>query len=225
MRYPGGKGKSFQHIINLMPLHDVYIETHLGGGAVIRHKRPAKVNIGVEADAAVLKLWQAKLDLDIKLLHARAEDFLAEYDFTGRELLYVDPPYVADTRRQARVYRYDYSNEDHERLLRILVNLPCMILISGYDNPLYNALLHGWNKRTFRAKTHTDVREETLWFNYAPPIQLHDNRYLGSNFRERQGAKRRLERLQERVNAMNPCERAAFASWLYDTYPLQELKA
>ena len=57
MRYPGGKGKTYQHIINLMPSHDVYIETHLGSGAVMRHKKPAKKNIGIDADASVLASW------------------------------------------------------------------------------------------------------------------------------------------------------------------------
>ena len=36
MTYPGGKGGNgfYQKIINLIPPHDVYIETHLGGGAI-----------------------------------------------------------------------------------------------------------------------------------------------------------------------------------------------
>ncbi len=33
-----------------MPPHAVYIESHLGGGAVITHKREAKRNIGIEID-------------------------------------------------------------------------------------------------------------------------------------------------------------------------------
>lgn len=48
MNYPGGKGLSFKKFINLMPPHDVYIETHLGGGSIIRKKRPAKRNITIE---------------------------------------------------------------------------------------------------------------------------------------------------------------------------------
>ena len=43
MKYLGGKGQTFQKLINLMPPHDVYIETHLGGGAVIRNKKPANL--------------------------------------------------------------------------------------------------------------------------------------------------------------------------------------
>ena len=47
MRYPGGKGKCYQHIINVLPPHPTYIETHLGGGAVLLHKKPARMSVGV----------------------------------------------------------------------------------------------------------------------------------------------------------------------------------
>lgn len=225
MRYPGGKGKTYQHIINLMPPHDVYIETHLGGGAVIRHKKPAQKNIGIDADPSVIASWEQSPNIKIDMVHARAEDFLAKYDFTGRELLYVDPPYFPETRCRAKVYRCDYEVEDHINLLHLLRSLPCMVLISGYDNVLYNETLNGWSKRTFQAKTHVDVRVETLWFNYEAPRLLHDSRYLGANFRQRQDSKRRLERLKEKVGAMDPCERAAFTSWLFEEYPLGEYRS
>ena len=35
MRYDGGKGACYRQLINLMPPHRRYVETHLGGGAVI----------------------------------------------------------------------------------------------------------------------------------------------------------------------------------------------
>lgn len=223
MRYPGGKGKTYQHVINLMPPHDVYIETHLGGGAVMRHKKAACVNIGVDIDGRVHEMW-ASAD-GVRLVQARAEDFLATYEFTGRELLYVDPPYFPDARRRERVYRHDYDADDHAKLLSLLLRLPCMVLISGYASQLYDTALAGWNRRTFRAKTHVDVREEVLWFNYPPPGELHDTRYLGAGFRERQSTKRRLERLKSKVTAMEPRERAAFAAWLHETFPRMEQPA
>lgn len=221
MRYPGGKGKTYQHVINVMPPHRVYIETHLGGGAVMRHKLPAERNIGIDADPKVVIAWPIQEAPHVDLVHGTAEDFLAEYEFRGDELVYSDPPYHPETRRQARVYNLDYTIDDHERLISILISLPCMVILSGYANDLYSTMLSGWRTRTFRAKTHTNSREETLWCNFDPPRVLHDSRYLGNNYRGRQAIKRRLQRLQDKVARMDPLERAAFSQWLNNMYPCE----
>lgn len=57
--YPGGKGGAgtYQAIINQQPPHAVYIEPFLGHGGVLRRKRPAAKNIGVDLDAAVIARW------------------------------------------------------------------------------------------------------------------------------------------------------------------------
>ncbi len=219
MRYPGGKGKCYQHVINLMPPHRVYIETHLGGGAVLRNKKPAERNIGIELDARVIDVWRAQSLPDFELIHGRAEDYLNQFAFRGDELVYVDPPYLPSTRRRTRVYAHDYSQLDHVRLVELLVKLPCKVILSGYANQLYAEVLWKWHQRTFDAKTHTDVRTETLWLNYEPPVTLHDVSFLGDNFRDREVRKRRLQRLQERLAHMDPTERAAIAQWLRESYP------
>lgn len=222
MRYPGGKGKTYQHVINLMPPHRVYIETHLGGGSVLRQKLPADLNIGIDVDERALALWSPVDGSNLQLLCARAEDFLRSYEFVGDELVYIDPPYHPATRRQERVYRHDYSEQDHLQLLELVGALPCMVILSGYANPAYAEALGNWRSSTFRSKTHADVRTETLWFNFEPPTVLHDPRYLGGGFREREAAKRRGQRLRDKVHRMDPRERAAFARWLHETYPLTQ---
>lgn len=222
MKYPGGKGKTYQHIINLMPAHRVYMETHLGGGAVMRNKLPAARNIGIDADARAIAAWSLAPMPGVEVLCKRAEEFLETYEFQGDELVYVDPPYHPATRRQERVYRLDYTQEDHERLAMLLRELPCMVILSGYANPVYECVLTDWRTRTFQAKTHTDVRTETLWFNFEPPKQLHDSRYVGIDFRERQTIRRRLSRLQERIARMDAVERSAFIQWLNEAYPMAE---
>lgn len=185
----------------------------------MRHKLSAVRNIGIDADPKVVSGWHARKMPGIELVCGRAEDFLARYDFRGDELVYSDPPYHPHTRRRARVYTHDYTVEDHERLLVLLTSLPCMVILSGYANPLYSSALSGWRRRTFQAKTHAGIREETLWFNFEPPQVLHDSRYLGNNFRERQSMKRRVHRLQDKVRRMPAIERTAFTQWLRETYP------
>jgi DNA adenine methylase len=221
MRYPGGKGKTYQHLINLMPPHEVYIETHLGGGAVLRNKRPASRNIAIDLDLRPLQAWTPVPRLDVELVHGRAEDYLAVFQFSGEELVFCDPPFHPSTRRRKNVYTFDYTVEDHERLLALLMNLPCKVMLSGYDNPLYDSTLAVWNQHTFAAKTHTGLRQETVWFNFEPPHHLHDSRYIGSNFRDRQCAKRRMQRLQNKFASMDPVERAAFMQWLHEAYAPQ----
>lgn len=63
MGYPGGKsGPGVYHrLINLMPPHYTYVEPFLGGGAVMRLKRPARYNIGVDLDAAVIRQWRSRI--------------------------------------------------------------------------------------------------------------------------------------------------------------------
>ncbi|MCL0039873.1 hypothetical protein M1N02_00190, partial [Thermodesulfovibrionales bacterium] len=78
MHYPGGKGRYgiYQKIINLMPPHEVYIETHLGGGGVMRNKRPATRNIGIELDPKTIQLWNNYNGINIELIQADAAAYL-----------------------------------------------------------------------------------------------------------------------------------------------------
>ena len=218
MRYPGGKGKCYQRLINLMPPHQTYIESHLGGGAVMRNKRAAQRNIGLDIDAKVIELWQSELSGTCELHQVDAVSFLEGYAFEGEELVYVDPPYVPETRRREKVYRCDYSEADHTRLLHCLVALPCNVMLSGYDCDLYNQELVGWRKVSFPAKTHVEMREEVVWMNFAPPSRLHDTRYLGETFRDRQTIQRRQTRLRNRIESLDPIERHELLQWMQELY-------
>ena len=207
MSYPGGKGKCYQRLINLMPPHQTYIESHLGSGAVLKNKRPAQINIGIDADERVIATWRQSAPAWCSLVHGDAAMFLAQYPFTGKELVYADPPYVIETRRRARIYRCEYTDADHVRLLDVLTVLPCMVMLSGYENPMYGERLTGWRKVTFSANTQVGVREECVWTNFPEPTVLHDAAFLGATFRERQTVRRRHQRLVDRFERMDPAER------------------
>jgi site-specific DNA-adenine methylase len=211
MRYPGGKGTCFQKLINLMPPHQVYIETHLGGGSVMRHKRPASSNIGIEKDPRIIALWENNQPLSFKLVNDDATNFLKSYNFTGKELLYCDPPYLQSTRksRGRKMYTYDYSVHDHIILLQLLRSLPCMVMISGYESDLYKEMLKDWHTHTFEYVCHNGMGIEWLWMNYPTPTELHDYRYLGHNFRERERIKKKTERWLSNLKNMPVLERHA----------------
>lgn len=61
MKYFGGKGGSgvYQRIISLMPPHRLYIEPFLGGGAILRMKRPAHQSIGIDLNGLVISSFPA----------------------------------------------------------------------------------------------------------------------------------------------------------------------
>jgi DNA adenine methylase len=210
MKYLGGKGQTFQKLINLMPPHDVYIETHLGGGAVIRNKKPAKRNIGLEIDPKVIEMWSDEEKRGLLIIQADAVNYLKSYKFTNNELIYCDPPYLRETRRRKRkFYKFEYSFEQHVELLEVIKALPCMVMISGYESDLYKEMLKGWHIHTFQAKTSVGVATEWLWMNYPPPSQLHDYRFLGDNFRQRERLKKKKENWVSRLKSMPVLERQA----------------
>ncbi len=128
-----------------MPPHGTYIETHLGGGAVLRHKRPARRTIGIDLDPAVIEAWRQDNHDGIELVCGDALAFLQGFPFTGAEMVYADPPYLMETCRSGPLYRYETTTEQHRELLDCLQILPCKVMISGYWSALYEKALKSGN--------------------------------------------------------------------------------
>lgn len=57
-------------------------------------------------------------------------------------------------------------------------------------------------------------RTEYLWMNYSEPTALHDYRYLGNDYRERENIKRKQKRWRARWQSMNRLERQAILAEL-----------
>lgn len=218
MRYDGGKGAMgvAQWIINQIPPHRVYIEPFLGGGAVLRTKAPAGSSIAIERDTRALALWKGFHLPDLHIIHGDALTWLKKFRPEGDEFIYCDPPYLRGTRiGAAPIYRYELTDSDHERLLIRLIALRCSIAISGYASAMYSRILAGWRVSTFLAtKRNHERAEEHLWMNYPEPIALHDYRYLGANFRERERIKRQKLRWARRLQAMSVLQRRALMATL-----------
>lgn len=215
MRYPGGKGRAYPRLINLMPQHRIYIETHLGGGAVLRNKRPAERSIGIEIDPRVVAAWRERPPPvpNLQIVEGDALAFLRQHTFAGDELVYADPPYLRATRRaRGRFYRYDYDDDDHVALLDALRTLPCAVMLSGYPSDLYSRVLVDWKTHVLPVATQAGLTTETLWCNFEQPEQLHDHRFVGDDFRDRERVRRRVNRWLGRLERMEPNERNAVIS-------------
>jgi site-specific DNA-adenine methylase len=218
MNYPGGKNGAgvYQQIINQMPPHELYIEAFLGSGAVLRNKRPAPGSIAIDLDAdALIAFCDETAPPDLTVINADTISWLEGQDtfadVPARTLIYCDPPYVRTSRRSPRdIYRFEMTDEQHARLLTVLKSLDCMVMISGYWSELYAIELADWRTVTYQTMTRGGkIATEYLWMNYPQPIELHDYRFLGNNFRERERIKRRKTRWLSRLKRMEPIERYA----------------
>lgn len=80
------------------------------------------------------------------------EDALAVIDRYDSEnaILYCDPPYLEETRKDGG-YAFEYSDDDHLRLLARLKISPGYVAISGYAHPIYAEALEsqGWERHDF----------------------------------------------------------------------------
>lgn len=84
--------------------------------------------------------------------------------------VYIDPPYLQNTRKKY-LYNHELTDERHVELLEVLLKSDCKIMISGYDNPLYDEKLSGWHKAKKNTTAERSVkRTETLWMNYKEEV-------------------------------------------------------
>jgi DNA adenine methylase len=101
-----------------------------------------------------------------------ALDVISEYDGLDTRF-YFDPPYLPSTRTaRQKVFAYDMTHEDHERLLATITRCRGKVAISGYANALYDKTLAGWQRIEFNLPNHSAQgktkarRTEVLWLNY-----------------------------------------------------------
>lgn len=107
----------------------------------------------------------------VDFVHADAFDWLDLLD-DHDTLTYCDPPYVHGNRTCTKLYGHEMVDWEHCRLLRLLGDLNGKVLVSGYDHPIYQHWLEGWDIDIKAVVLHaagaTEVttRTEYLWANY-----------------------------------------------------------
>ena len=126
--------------------------------------------------------FNAIQDLDrlkdrIKNVQIECRDFrevLKRYD-SEETLFYCDPPYVLETRKEKKVYRYEMTDEDHKDLVGMLLKVKGKVMLSGYRNEIYEVLEKaGWERRDYEVYLcadnpklcgKRDKRVESLWLS------------------------------------------------------------
>lgn len=228
--YPGGKGSdgTYQNLINFIPPHDVYIDGCLGNSELAIRIKPATFQIGVDIDPDVITAWEQTEGHNLQLHHGSILDFLKNPVLTllpGRIFIYLDPPYPFEARRGGAkpLYRHEMTEADQLALLKTITSMgstihgqPIMIMISSYENALYNNYLKNWLRHSFPGKSRRGGTTETIYMNYAPPVELHDYQYLGRNFSDRQRIKKKIARHVSRLMETPVLERQAILQNLND---------
>lgn len=200
--YIGGKASAgvYHRIIGNMPPHSVYVEPFFGSGAVFWHKRRAEKNIVIDRRADLI----AKIDAEtgVNAICGDALSILPTLTLPADAVVYCDPPYVLSTRKNRRYYEFEMSDDEHEHLLKILTGFQCRVILSGYRCELYGSYLQNWRCEDFKFRARGKTTIETLWCNFPEPVELHDWRYAGKNFRERLTLNRLAARAIARIERM-----------------------
>lgn len=214
MNFPGSKGGAgvAQKIISQMPPHETFIEAFLGTGVITRTKLPSAGSMGIDAHARCPGFELCRSVPAFTGICAHGPRWLAEYPWTGRELVYCDPPYLFSVRRSTeRLYRHEFGEDyEHQELLIVLKAIPVPVMLSGYHSALYAQMLPDW--RTIEIPTVDrggNRRIEVVWMNFPEPFELHDYRFIGANFSQRRDIKRKKERWKRKLQKMPALHRAA----------------
>lgn len=102
-----------------------------------------------------------------------ALEIIEQYGSRPAVCLYVDPPYMGETRSDSgNGYRLDMrADADHVELIEALLRCPATVVLSGYPSQLYNEALAGWDRVEFSTSTSqgkvssASKRTEVLWCN------------------------------------------------------------
>lgn len=108
--------------------------------------------------------------LRVQIENRPACDVIRLYD-SPQTLFYCDPPYVHQTRGDAKAYKYEMSDAQHAELALLLNRVKGKVAVSNYDCDLMNGLYSSprWRKLVNGPRTNHATkgqRVEVLWTNY-----------------------------------------------------------
>lgn len=129
----------------------------------------SRVFVGSGNIAYTTNRWIMRLsmldDFHKRLLRAQIDNRDAleviRYWDNPNAVFYIDPPYHHATRSvgQTNVYVEEADHEHHKRLVSVLLACKGAVVLSGYDHPVYDALVRcGWRKIQISTACHAAVR-------------------------------------------------------------------
>lgn len=118
------------------------------------------------------KIMQAAERLrGVQIENRPAVELILRFNFPN-VLIYLDPPYVLSTRCRKQ-YKFEMDDKDHGDLLDAVLSHKGPVIISGYDNDLYNDRLKGWHREETSCYSQACKKtREILWMNFEPAVQM-----------------------------------------------------
>lgn len=102
-----------------------------------------------------------------------ALQFIKQYDHDNC-WMYIDPPYLHETRAVKKAYKYEMTESDHRELLGVLSTLRGKFALAGYPSELYAKAESdfGWRRVTMQIDNKASSKKvkekvsDCLWLNY-----------------------------------------------------------
>ena len=150
-----------------------YVRCWMGQGNNISTERGFRLkgNVGSHGGYNPAKLWADTSNLrfaaerfkGVTITNMDYRDLLDRLAYKD-VLVYADPPYSGDT-RAGKMYKHEMMDQRaHMELIKVLENHPGPVILSGYDNPLYQEALKDWERFEKASRTNSRAsKQEIIW--------------------------------------------------------------
>lgn len=210
-KYPGQKNIPgvIQKIINQVPAHKVIIELFAGSASlsmVLSEYSNAEIILN-DIDPDISKRYVVPRAIIYSL---DALDLVQSKLITlaGKEaFVFIDPPYLHETRSNNKLYNYEMTDFMHVQLLISLKKLACNVMVIHPECQLYNYWLSGWRTVQIKIRYNNKTSIENLYMNYPEPDIIQSFQFLGADCWDRQRIKRKGDRLIKKLQSLNTKER------------------
>ena len=124
--------------------------------------------------------WQMYCDDAVSRIHE------TDRRYGPNVLYYVDPPYLHSTRVETQGYQAEMSLDDHMILLRALQNVKGAVVLSGYQNSMYQTVLDDWSYYEYSSYAASQQgsasRVEVLWTNFKVSVLYEQSDLISNNY-------------------------------------------
>jgi len=150
-------------LVRLWMAHGTRTNTKTGWRSDVQGKQGSSVaKVWTKLPDRILKVAERLRGVQIE--NQTDLEVIGRYKFK-EVLIYADPPYLLYTRSQ-KMYANEMTEQQHILLLDALDDHPGPVILSGYDNELYNERLKQWKRKTISALADKGrLREEVVWIN------------------------------------------------------------